>query len=85
MTDTPSASATTRDDLTPRIFRALFGDVDLHTADGPYVVVPRGTWCLTGPSLGVIARQISTGPTSPPGPRPPGHDPSRPRETGPAR
>jgi hypothetical protein len=84
MTDTPPATAV-RDDLTSRIFRALFGDFDLHTADGPYVVVPRGTWCLTGPSLGVIARQISTGPALPATPRPPEHDPSRPRETGPVR
>jgi hypothetical protein len=82
MTDTPPTSVTTGDDLTPRIFRALFGDFDLHTGAGPYVVVPRGAWCLTGPSLGVIARQISTGPATP---RPAEHDPSRRLETGPAR
>jgi hypothetical protein len=70
-----------RDDLTPPIFRALFDGFDLHTAGATYIVVPAGTLCLAGPSLGDIARQISTRPV--PGPpaagqaRPPGKGPGR--------
>lgn len=57
-----------RDDLTPRLFRALFQGFDLHRIGGTYVVLPKGTPCLSGPSLGVIARQISTRPDPAPGP-----------------
>jgi hypothetical protein len=31
------------DDLTKRIFRALYQEFDLRTIDGTYVVVPKGT------------------------------------------
>ena len=48
-----------RDDLTSRLFRALFQGFDLHHIGGTYVVLPKGTPYLSGPSLGAIARQIS--------------------------
>jgi hypothetical protein len=48
-----------RDELTRRVFRALFTEFDLRTAGGTHVVVPRGTPWFAGPSLGEIARQIS--------------------------
>lgn len=47
------------DDLTARIFRALYAGFDLRTVDGVHVAVPRGVACFTGRSLGEIARQIS--------------------------
>jgi len=56
-----------RDDLTPRLFRVLFQGSGLHHIGGTYVVLPKGTPCLTGPSPGAIARQIST-PDRAPGP-----------------
>ena len=56
-----------RDDLTPRLFRALFQGFDLHEVGGAYVVLPKGTPCLAGPSLGAIARQIRTPDTEGPG------------------
>jgi hypothetical protein len=55
------------DDLTPCLFRALFQGFDLHQVGGTYVVLPKGTPCLFGPSLGAIARQISA-PEPAPGP-----------------
>jgi hypothetical protein len=48
-----------RDDLTLRVFRALYAEFDLHTVGGTHVVVPRGTPWFAGHSLGEIARQIS--------------------------
>jgi hypothetical protein len=48
-----------RDDLTPRIFRALYQDFDLHQVDGAFVAVPAGTAWYAGRSIGEIARQIS--------------------------
>lgn len=74
MTTRPAAAGQPgRDDLTERIFRALYQEFDLHTINGTYVVVPKGTPWFTGTSLGDIARQISDhdhpGPAaSPPGP-----------------
>jgi hypothetical protein len=47
------------DDLTARIFRALYADFDLQTIDGVHVAVPKGVACFTGRSLGEIARLIS--------------------------
>ena len=47
------------DDLTARVFRALYKAYDLHSVQGVHVVVPRGTPCFAGPSLGDVARQIS--------------------------
>jgi hypothetical protein len=54
-----ATSQLARDELTPRIFRALYAEFDLRIVEGTYVVVPRGTTWFAGPSLGEIARQIS--------------------------
>jgi len=66
MTGTPSVSPAGHsgpDDLTPRIFRALYQDFDLLTIGVTHVVThvvtPKGTPVFTGDSLGQIARQIS--------------------------
>jgi hypothetical protein len=48
-----------RDDLTPRIFRALYQDFDLLTVRVVHIVTPKGTPAFIGDSLGQIARQIS--------------------------
>jgi len=58
MTTVPAASQPAGD-LTARLFRALYQEFDLHAINGIYVVVPKGTPWLAGPSLGDIARQIS--------------------------
>lgn len=58
MTGIPAAQPG-RDDLTVRIFRALYAEFDLRTVGGMHVVVPRGTPWFAGHSLGEIARQIS--------------------------
>jgi hypothetical protein len=47
------------DDLTTRVFRALYQAYDLHSVAGIHVAVPAGSPCFAGPSLGAIARQIS--------------------------
>jgi hypothetical protein len=47
------------DDITARVFSALYSDYDLRIIGGTYLVVPKGTPCYTGTSLGDIARQIS--------------------------
>lgn len=62
MTDpTPASTAgqPDRDDLTPRIFRALYQDFDLLTIGVVHIVTPKGTPVFIGDSLGQIARQIS--------------------------
>ena len=60
MTTAPAAAGQPgRDDLTERIFRALYQEFDLRTINGTYVVVPKGTPWFAGTSLGDIARQIS--------------------------
>ena len=48
-----------RDDLTPRVFRALYRAFDLHTVGGTHIAVPAGTPCFAAPSLSEVARQIS--------------------------
>jgi serine/threonine-protein kinase RsbW len=48
-----------RDDLTPRIFRALYQDFDLLTIGTIHIVIPKGTPVFSGDSLGQIALQIS--------------------------
>ena len=49
-----------RDDLTPRVFSALYPEYELHTVkDMTYVAVPRGTAWHAGRSIGEIARHIS--------------------------
>ena len=72
MTTAPAvAGQPGRDDLTERIFRALYPEFDLRTINGTYVVVPKGTSWFAGTSLGDIARQISDYPgpvASPAGP-----------------
>ena len=47
------------DDLTARVFRALYPEYDLHDLAGTYLAVPAGTPCFTGPAIGEVARQIS--------------------------
>ena len=62
MTGTTSASTASqpsRDDLTPRIFRALYENFDLLTIGVIHIVTPKGTPVFIGDSLGQIARQIS--------------------------
>jgi hypothetical protein len=61
---TGPATATTagqpgRDDLTPRIFRALYEDFDLLTIGVIHIVTPKRTPVFIGDSLGDVARQIS--------------------------
>ena len=60
MTTRPAATGQPgRDDLTERIFRALYQEFDLRTINGTYIVVPKGTPWFAGTSLGDLARQIS--------------------------
>ena len=62
MTGTTSASTASqpgRDDMTPRIFRALYESFDLLTIGLIHIVTPKGTPVFIGDSLGQIARQIS--------------------------
>ena len=47
------------DNLTGRVFRALYQDLDLHTVAGIHIAVPKGTPYFAAPSLGEIAWQIS--------------------------
>ena len=47
------------EDLTARVFRALYPEYDLHALTGTYLAVPSGTPCFTATALGEIARQIS--------------------------
>ena len=47
------------DDLTARVFRALYPGFDLHDMAGTYLAVPAGTPWFTAPAIGEIARQIS--------------------------
>ena len=73
MTTAPAAAGQSgRDDLTERIFRALYQEFDLRTINGTYVVVPRGTPWFAGGSLGDIARQISDHPGPATSPAEPG-------------
>jgi hypothetical protein len=60
MTAAPAAAGQPGgDDLTARIFRALYQEFDLRAINGTYVVVPKGVRWFAGHSLGAIARQIS--------------------------
>jgi hypothetical protein len=79
MTAAPAAAGqSSRDDLTSRIFRALYQDFNLRTINGIYVVVPKGTPCFASSSLGEIARQISEY-EHPHDDQPPGDPPADPR------
>ena len=51
--------AAPHDDLTPRVFRALYRAFDLHIIGGTHIAVPAGTPCFAAPSLSEVARQIS--------------------------
>ena len=53
------ASQPDGDDLTARVFRALYQAHDLHSVAGVHVAVPNGSPCFAGPSPGEAARQIS--------------------------
>jgi hypothetical protein len=70
---TTPAGGYARDDLTARIFRALYQGFDLHRIGEAYLAVPKGTPCYAGPSLGDIARQISAASVTAPVPAPRGH------------
>ncbi len=60
MTGATSANSAGRsDDLTPRIFRALYPGFDLLTIGVIHIVTPKGTPVFTGDSLGQLAQQIS--------------------------
>ena len=69
MTGTTSASTASqpsRDDLTPRIFRALYESFDLLTIGVIHIVTPKGTPVFIGDSLGQIGdheHQDSTAPS----------------------
>jgi hypothetical protein len=47
-------------DLTAAVFRALYTDYDLRTHGALYVVTPKETPVFISPSLGEIARHLST-------------------------
>ena len=47
------------DNLTARVFLALYQDFDLHTITGTHIAVPKGTPCFAASSLGEIACLIS--------------------------
>ena len=47
------------EDLTARVFRALYPEYDLHALAGTYLALPKGTPCFTAPAIAEIARQIS--------------------------
>jgi hypothetical protein len=47
------------DELTCRVFRALYAEYDLRTVHDTHVAVPKGSPWFAGQSLGDVARQIS--------------------------
>jgi hypothetical protein len=53
------SGAPSYDELTVRVFRALYRDFDPYTVSSTHVAVPRGTLWFSGASWGRIARQIS--------------------------
>jgi hypothetical protein len=72
MTNAPAAAGQlSRDDLTERIFRALYQEFDLRTINGIYVVVPRARHGLPGPASATSpARSAITTTRARPLPRP---------------
>jgi hypothetical protein len=58
-------------DLTAAVFRALYTGYDLRTHDGLHIVTPKGTPVFVSPSLGQIARHLSTPRSGPVLPGPP--------------
>jgi hypothetical protein len=59
MTGTPPDGQPPPEDLTARVFRALYDQFDLHITGGTHIAVPKGTPLFAGPTIGEIARQIS--------------------------
>jgi hypothetical protein len=59
MNGTASDGPPPPEDLTARVFRALYDQFDLHSTGGTHIVVPKGTQLYVGPTIGEIARQIS--------------------------
>jgi hypothetical protein len=57
MTGAPAAQPD-RDELTPRILRALHAEFDLRKIGGTHLAVSRGTPWFAGHSLGQVARQF---------------------------
>ena len=46
-------------DLTARVFRALFTDLDLHTIGCTHIAVPKDTACFAASTLSDLARQVA--------------------------
>jgi hypothetical protein len=59
MTTAAAGGEPGRDELTRRVFRALYPEYDLRTVHDTHVAVPKGSLWFAGKSLGDIARQIS--------------------------
>jgi hypothetical protein len=59
MTGTAPGSQPPPEDLTARVFRALYDQFDLHIMDGTHIAVPKGAPCFAARTIGEIARQIS--------------------------
>jgi hypothetical protein len=70
------------DQLTQRVFRALYREYDLLTMGLIHIVTPKGTPVFTGDSLGEIARQL-TSHHQPPGEDPGGAPSAEPRPDAP--
>jgi len=79
MTGTDPEDPSPPDDLTARVFRALYPGFDLHDMTGTWLAVPAGTPWFTGPAIGEIARQISARDRPAPAPPADGHRPDLPR------
>jgi len=79
MTGTAPEDPPPPDDLTARVFRALYPEFDLHALTGTYLAVPAGTPCFAAPALGEIARQISDRDRPAPVPPDARHHPDLPR------
>jgi hypothetical protein len=59
MTTAAAGGEPGRDELTRRVFHALYPEYDLRTVHDTHVAVPKGSLWFAGKSLGDIARQIS--------------------------
>jgi hypothetical protein len=46
-------------DLTARVFRALFTELDLRTIGGTHIAVPKGTAWFAASTLSGLARQVA--------------------------
>ena len=79
MTGTAPEGPPPPDDLTARVFRALYPEFDLHALTGTYLAIPAGTPCFTAPAIGEIARQISDRDCQAPAPPDALHCPDLPR------